>query len=525
MMILINAFKSISRAKGRNILIGIIIFVIAASSCISLAIKNSASEAETSGLASKTITASISVDRQKIMENAQSSAGTSENGRPDMEKMREVMQQYPSLTLEQLKEYASSDYIKEFYYSESISLNANSDIEAYSESSTSSESSNNNMPNGQMGPGGQVINSRGGEMSIGDFTITGYSSESAMTKFIEGSSKVTDGEMFDINSSDLTCLISSELASFNGLKTGDTITLLNPNNETETYTFTISGIYTNTDTSESSGMMRFSTSQDPSNLICISDNALQSIISASEKSEVTVQNTNGSETSSKITSQLSGTYVFSSKENYDAFNAELKSKGLSEYYVLSSSDVTNYEASLVPLKNLNNFATTLLVIILGVGAIILIVLNIFNIRERKYEVGVLTAIGIKKWKVATQFVTELLVVALLAIILGAGIGSIASVPISNSLLQSQVESEEEAASSQEQNFGRMGPSVQVGTPGQITSNSPSATEYIDTINATVNFKILSQLFGLGIILTVLSSLVGIIFVLRYEPLKILANRS
>lgn len=34
--------------------------------------------------------------------------------------------------------------------------------------------------------------------------------------------------------------------------------------------------------------------------------------------------------------------------------------------------------------------------ILVIGAVILVVLNIFNVRERKYEIGVLTAMGMKK---------------------------------------------------------------------------------------------------------------------------------
>ena len=56
----------------------------------------------------------------------------------------------------------------------------------------------------------------------------------------------------------------------------------------------------------------------------------------------------------------------------------------------------------MPLKNLSTFATYFLIVVLIIGAVILIVLNIFNIRERKYEVGVMTAIGMKKGKVAAK---------------------------------------------------------------------------------------------------------------------------
>mgnify|MGYP002323903885 CR=1 FL=1 len=88
----------------------------------------------------------------------------------------------------------------------------------------------------------------------------------------------------------------------------------------------------------------------------------------------------------------------------------------------------NHESSLVPLDNLAKFALTLLIVVLAVGAV---VLNLFNICERKYEVGVLTAIGVKKVKVAAQFAIELLIVTMCGIALGVAGG--ASVPVSNQL--------------------------------------------------------------------------------------------
>lgn len=536
MMILINAFKSITRSKGRNILIGIIVVTVAASSSIALAIKSAANTAKETGLESQTITGSISVDRQKLMEGAQGDGDS--GGQADMSSMRELMQQYPDLSLDELKTYSESDYVKEFYYTASASLDAAGDIEAYStESSSSSDDSGseqNGMPDG-MGGGmngdrGSSTGSGGfGGMAMGDFSITGYSSESAMTKFISGESKISSGEMFDVESSDLNCLISNELAVFNGLSVGDTITLANPNAEDEIYSFTIVGIYTDTSSTDSSNQMKFSTAQDPANLICVSYNALKAVTDNSESVAAISTDDTGSETTTALSMQTSGTYVFADKTNYESFSKELTSKGLSEYYTLSSSDISNYDSSLVPLENLSSFATTLLFIILGVGAIILIVLNIFNIRERKYEVGVLTAIGIKKGKVAMQYIVELLAVTFISVIIGTGIGAAASVPVSNNLLALQISSQEAAQNSQQENFGRPGGGGQSGMQargsGGMFGNSTNAVEYLDTIDATISIDILGQLIGIGILLTILSSLAGVIFVLRYEPLKILANRT
>ena len=55
-----------------------------------------------------------------------------------------------------------------------------------------------------------------------------------------------------------------------------------------------------------------------------------------------------------------------------------------------------YEQSAQPLENLVKFEGYFLIVILLIGAIILIVLNVFATRERKYEIGVLSAIGMKK---------------------------------------------------------------------------------------------------------------------------------
>ena len=521
MLIFINALKSIVRSKGRNILIGIIVLTIAVSSSVALAIQNAATTAKQTALESQTITGTISVDRQKMMENAQSDGSNREN-------MREMMEKYSDLGLPELKSYSDSNYVKEFHNTSSISLNASGDIEAYgTEESTEPEARD---PRGgsevfSTGDGGQVRVR--GMMAIGDFNVTGYSSESAMSRFLSGESKLTEGEMFDFSSSKFNCIISNELSTFNQLEIGDKISLVNPNNEEETYKFTIVGIYTNT-TSETENQMRFSAAMDPANLIGVSAEAVNKIGEKSMKNAVVETDDYGNETSSALSVQTSGTYSFSNISNFESFKEELSTKGLSEYYVLSSSDISSYESSLVPLENLNEFAQTLLIIILLVGAIILIVLNIFNIRERKYEVGVLTAIGIKKAKVTAQFITELLAITLVAIIIGTGIGAVVSVPVANNLLQSQIQTAETQQVEQDQNFGRPGGNIMPGGGGMriLGSNEPTTpVEYINTINATININILLQLILIGIALTILSSLVGIIFVLRYDPLKILANRT
>ena len=187
--------------------------------------------------------------------------------------------------------------------------------------------------------------------------------------------------------------------------------------------------------------------------------------------------------------------------------------GLDESYTISSSDLTSYEQSLEPLQNLSKYAGYFLIVILVIGGIILVVLNIFNIRERKYEIGVLSAIGMKKSKISLQFLTELLCVTFLALIIGSGIGAVSSVPLTNALLAHQIESNAQTAHGQNERFGR-----EMGTPGGSPENSsaedsadaPSSgtapddisgkggffggqvADYVDSVSSAANLTVLIQ---------------------------------
>ncbi len=166
---------------------------------------------------------------------------------------------------------------------------------------------------------------------------------------------------------------------------------------------------------------------------------------------------------------------------------------------------------------------------------ILIVFNIYSIRERKYEVGVLTAIGMKKNKVASQFMTELFVVTFIAMIVGTIIGSVISVPVADKLLAAQTTSQQTQQQQINSNFGRgeddssgsnTSEDAQMQGGSGFGQNAMNAIgNYVSDINATVNFLVILELLGIGVLLTVVSSSAAIIFILRYEPLKILSSRS
>lgn len=523
MYILKNAFKCISRSKGRNILIGIIVLVIAISACIGLSIRQAAESAKKETLNMMSVTGTIAFDRQSMMNSMGGSGGF------DRSQFSSMMGGASTLSLEEYQKYAEAETVKDFYYSMTASLSGTENFEPVSTDDSSSSSSSG----GFGGMGGMM----GGMMgSMGDFTIIGYSGDSAMTSFIDGTASIVDGAVFEEGTSEMSCIISQELAAYNDLSVGDTILLSNPSveDEAETYELSIVGIYSDSSSNESSFSM-FGASSDPANRIYMSYPALQSIIDASEEVATTeVDDTFGVERSTALRGTLSGTYVFADTEGYHQFEEDVRTMGLDDSYAVSSPDLTAYENSLTPLNTLSTMATTFLIVILIIGAIILVVLNIFNVRERKYEIGVLTAMGMKKGKVAMQFLTEIFAVTLCAVIIGAGIGAFSSVPVTNALLENQVASQQNQAASVEENFGRGGMGGMMGGMGGSSSdNMPfanlfggnSETNYVTSVSSAMNFTVVLQMLGIAVLLTLVAGMVSMLFVMRYEPLKILANRD
>lgn len=589
-----NAWRNVIRNKGRNILIAIIVAIIAAAATIGLSIRQAAVSTRDSGLENTTITAQISFDRSKAISEMRNGSGSSDSSdasgsQPDFESMRASLSD-KQLTLSDYQTYAkASDAVKSTYYTQTASLNGTDDFQPVEDSTSSSSGSSGSggssdssgsgdsgdsgdagKAGGQGGPDGM---GGGMTMTTGDFSLVGFSSDEAVANAANGSFTMSDGEVFGYGSdADGDVIITKELADFNGLSVGDTISVANASDEDTTYTLTIVGIYENaTESSNQMGGPMGSTASDPANAIYTSVSTLQSLgLDADSTAESTDANGNTVETAA---AQLDYTYVFASKDDYETFVSDVERAGLSDDYTVSSADVEQYEASLVPLDNLARFALTLLVIVLGVGAVVLVVLTLFNVRERKYEVGVLTAIGVRKAKVAAQFTFELLAVTMIGLAIGAAAGAVASVPVSNQLLAAQVEQQQSQQASQNEQFGRDmqapgGQDGESGSSGESASGSTGsgsaesgssngsasggsssgssvdaqgqpggdapggmmggfnrAVSYVSSVNATVNLKVVGQLLLIGLGLTLAAALVAVIFVMRYEPLQILADRS
>ncbi len=540
MYILKNAFRCIFRAKGRNLLIGLVVLLLSVSACIGLSIKEANKTLERQYTDDMEITATV--NPKNMLKNR-------------------------NISLEKLNELADNALVKEFNYSASVYFAADEGIEpldvagsfkqnkdfrekygdikngeqrsttetrpAESSGNSSGESGFPGMPDGSS-PGGES----GGDTfitnnnfffnmaSMNDFTVIAYNDNDAMPEYISSLNAISS------DTEDLKCVISKSLAEENELEAKSTFTLKNPDNEEEIYTFTVEGIFDSSQSTETQDTSSNASFTD--NYIYVGKMALEKVLSESAKlnpeAEESDTEDDEKETAKALSTNYDGTFIFANLENYSKF-----SETLSEDYSLVSVDVENYEQSISQLATLGKYATYFLIVIFIIGAFVLVIINLFSIRNRKYEIGVLTAIGMKKYKVAMQFVTELFIVTFIALIIGSAVGGAVSVPVTNNLLVT-INSEEkqetaESGTASKQQFGGM-PS-DMTPPGGFGENIKNAmgdfkgnmNNYIASVSSATDMTVIFQMILVGIGLTLISSAAAVAFVMRYEPLKILNNRD
>lgn len=503
-----NAWRNLTRNKGRNILIGIIITVITTCTCVALAIHKAGNNLVSTYTETNPLAVTFNLDMSKL----RSASDTTKSS-------------FQSLTVDDIKKYADSDLVKDYYYTLEASVNSTtaSPVEDNSRPTTDSNSNDSNAP--------QNDNKNDMKASVGDFRITAYSNFAYLTDFTDGTKKITSGKMVTGSSTSDECVISKDLASANSLKVGDTITLDLTSDSSKTYTLTIIGIYKDSSSSTSSSFMQMN-ALNSANQIYANTSTVQNILDAEGTDSTKLVASNG----------LTAKFYLTSNSYLSKFTKEVKSKGLSSYYTVTTNKA-EVESTLTPIKNISTFSMNFLIVIIIIGVVVLAVINFLNIRDRKYEIGVLRAIGMSKFKVTEQLVLEIFFVALISLAIGTTVGTIISQPVTNKMLASEIKSYSEQQSNTQNNFGGAGfgkPSEAMPSNSTSSSNntsssnkgngnaptmkSMSTTNYVKSLKVHVDALTILELFGISIILTVASGAVASLVVNKYSPNKILQDR-
>lgn len=297
-------------------------------------------------------------------------------------------------------------------------------------------------------------------------TISGIENGENASTF--GGSTITwdSGELFDTTADKNEAVIGTKLATKNSLKVGDTFTAYGKS-------ITVTGIYdAGTDFAN--------------NGVFVSLSSLQRL----------------SDQESSVTSAVA---TVDSVDNLESATTAIKSS------LGDVADVTNNQetvtAAISPLENVKTIALFSLIGAIVAGAVIILLTMVMIVRERRREVGVMKAIGASNIGIMKQFISESITLTALALVVGTGIGIVASSPLADVLVST-------SSSSTNETSGRGGPGSGGGAGrGTLGRSLQSATD----IQSSVGTEILLYGVGATLLIAILGSAIPSFMISKIKP--------
>lgn len=489
-----RALQSLWAKKGRSLLMiavfsAILIFVLAG-----LTIRSGAELATTNAKKSVGATVTLSTNRESMFKKQQDS--DSENARPDPGSF----QQTP-VNLSDAEKIAKLSNVKSYSFEASTSADKSTGITPISseESTTSSsEDSADQKMGGQGGPEG---------MSQGDFQIKGVSQSSSYSEFSAGTASLVEGEAITAKDEVTSnVLIEKNLAEANDLKVGDTFKI--KNSDDKDVAVTVKGIYKTSSSSDSMGA-RFNF-MNPANTIFSSYTLVNTLTGSDGK---TID---------------SAVYNLNDPKEMDSFVKKANKLIDTDTFSLETNDQM-YQQMLQPLNNVSSFAKNIVILVAAAGVIILTLIIMLSIRERKYEIGVLLSLGESRVKVISQFFVEIFVCMVFALGIAAASGNLVGNAVGNQLLSQQTSSQQ--TDQQANAAGDRGPG-QGQTPNdnggqrgnvQMGGNPFGQTKEIQELKISLQPTEILSLAGIGLGISLFSIVLSSAGILRLNPKKILIS--
>jgi putative ABC transport system permease protein len=479
-----RSWLSTIRKPSRTIILVVILFVMANMMLATIAIKSAVNESIKYAKESLGGIVYLQPDMESLREKAMGDASGSQST------MGRVQIQRPSVSIDLAKEIADSEYVKDYTYSISTSANAS----GY-ELVETEESSMREQIGGMMRPG-----SPDGEsfrFGRGDTNIVGINSFAFIADVEAGNMQLSDGEIFDESTAG-GVMISADLAVLNALSVGDQISLTTITNEAEK-TLMVVGIFENT-----------TDNFDPNTIYANVETAAEFDESGEELGAQSVK------------------FYLLNAEDKDAFVAQ----ALAKYPELETDglkldiDTSSYDQMVGPIESVGSFATTILWVVIIASVVIITLIVTINVKDRRYEMGVLMSLGATKMNILGQVLVEMVIVATVGFALAIPTGTVVAKAMGEGLLDSQLVMNEEQST---QNFGRGQsagmPALSAGGGWAVAEQAGTQVEAIDEINVSAGASDYAILFTAGYLIIILALIVPSVNVLRYEPKTILSGKE
>lgn len=498
-----RSFLSIKRKLGRTIILTLIFFIMANLVLAAFIIKSAVGAQMNYAKSTLGGTVSIQPDMDTIRESQEKEIKA---GSDPSEMFKEMSR--PSVDIQTTTEIADTypDYIKDYSYAVSASANANN--------LKTVETKGRDMKNMMFGPGfGQ--NTSGSDTLDADITISGVNAYAYIDGVKNETITIKDGTYFDEKSGN-SAMISYEFAELNSLKVGNTIKLKNIYTEKE-ISLSIIGIY---DSSEARAN---------ANTIYMNTDTAAKFLSTDDYN-------NGNYDVNSVN------FYMVNSDHADEFVEKINTEftELTDNNLKVAVDTAEYDSMASSIESVGNFANIILIVVIVAAVVIVTLIVTINVKDRRYEIGVLMSLGASKKNIIGQIITELLIVGTLGFTLASATGTIFAGTLGNIILEGQTTASNEQS---EKNFGRPGPSMMGNMPNKsnnsrknntpsmpdIPSNIPNdmPEETVKKVELNINAEPLDYLllFVTGYLVIIIALILPSISVMRYQPKEILTGKE
>ncbi|MFC9540235.1 ABC transporter permease [Lysinibacillus sp. NPDC056959] len=466
-----RAFLSVKARKGKSLILFTVFLVVSNLVLAGFAIQNVSQKANDHARQTLGVDVSLRMDEEKLMENVAKQREENPNGKI----------KHPELFADEADQLAKSPYVIDYNYLKSDMLVADDFAPINSEQD-------------DEGVVGTVGGSHSENMKMPNTFIQGVRSSDLLQEFTDGTNEIIDGR--PITSEDTNkkvALIEKRLAEQNELQVGDKLKIKSPE-ETSEVELEIIGIYKN------SGITDFEANlpamMHPSNKIYTIYDSTKEMHEESDEKGVSINE---------------AIYYLNDPENIEDFKAEAKKANIDfDLFKLDAHDAL-YQKMVGPIENIAATSKMIVYLVSIAGSIILGLIIMLTIKERRKELGILLAIGEKKRKLIGQLLVEVLCIAVLAFGISIITGKTVSQKMGDSLLQQEVI----AAEDQQQESNTLGFSF-----GSMNKQDKDV-EPIDDIDVSISSQDVLNLGGLGLLIAILSTLIPALSILRLNPKEIL----
>ncbi len=470
----------LTHKKGQSLLLLLIMSAILVFVLSGIIIQNAAVSATNSVTKSAGTTISVSANRNKMFSKMRSSTSKS--------KTKTITT--PTVSNAKLKKAGSLSTVAYYNITNTASVNASS----FDTVSTTTGSQ-----------GGGMMKGGASGASTGNITIDGVSSTKLTSSFISKEDKIVSGRNITTNDANSkNVVIEKELASSNGIKVGDTITVKMTTSGKKSIKLKVVGIYKAKSTSTSS-----MPGSDPSNTIYTSY-TLPATITGTEGKSSTV------------------TYTLSNSAKEKSTTKKIKSIINSSSFSVSSND-ESYQQLLQPMKNVQAFAKKIVWLVAIAGTIILGLIIILSVRTRRREIGVLVSLGESKMHIIGQLFSELFVILIGAMVIALLLGNFVGNKVGNQLLAQQQTTSVTSTSGANGGPGgggapgssQTGGGMRGGAMTTQSTTSSASKKALKTLNTSISPSSVIKLGGMGLVIIALAVCVSAISILRLRPKDIL----